>query len=161
MHIRSPIVAREFKRWRQARLVCGTSPAGSSESFRHCSEFSLLHVDVSRAFFHAKAQRLVLVKLPVEGCSGKDTRKIRLLKKSMYGTRQAPSNLEREWQGHLENWSYELERVSRNLFHNKKRKTSGLTHGDDFVVTGTKGVCWSSQSKQASSGQFRQRVSKR
>ena len=29
--------------------------------------------------------------------------------------------------------------VSRNLFHNKKRKTSGLTHGDDFVVTGTQG----------------------
>ena len=29
--------------------------------------------------------------------------------------------------------------VSRNLFHQKKKKTSGLTHGDDFVVTGTKG----------------------
>ena len=29
--------------------------------------------------------------------------------------------------------------VQENLFHNKKRKTSGLTHGDDFVVTGTKG----------------------
>ena len=31
-----------------------------------------------------------------------------------------------------------MERSSRNLFHNQKRKTSGLTHGDDFVVTGTK-----------------------
>ena len=25
------------------------------------------------------------------------------------------------------------------MFHNKKNKTSGLTHGDDFVVTGSKG----------------------
>ena len=41
-------------------------------------------------------------------------------------------------QGHLENRGYELGRSSRNLFHNKKRKTSGLTLGDDFVVTGTK-----------------------
>ena len=30
-------------------------------------------------------------------------------------------------------------RCSRNLFHNKKRQTSGLTREDDFVVTGTKG----------------------
>ena len=34
---------------------------------------------------------------------------------------------------------YELERSSRNTFHDKIRETSGLTHGDDFVVTGTKG----------------------
>ena len=29
-------------------------------------------------------------------------------------------------------------RRSRNLFHNKRRITSGLTHGDDFVVIETK-----------------------
>ena len=56
----------------------------------------------------------------------------------------------------------EPERSSRNLFHNKKRKTSGLTHGDDFVVTGTKdesvGVQEAAvQSKRASSGQVRQK----
>ena len=105
----------------------------------HSPEFSLMHVDVSRAYFHAKAQRPVLVKLPAEDCSGKDVGKIGLLKKSMYGTRDAASKRERDWQGHLESWGYELGRSSRNLFHNKKKKTSGLTHGDGFVVTGTKG----------------------
>ena len=54
----------------------------------------------------------------------------------MYGTRDAASNWERNWQGLLENWGYEL---GRGLFHHKKRETSGLTHGDDFVVTGSKG----------------------
>ena len=49
----------------------------------HSPEFSLVHVDVSRAYFHAKAQRPVLVKLPAEHCSGKDKGKIGLLKKSM------------------------------------------------------------------------------
>ena len=37
----------------------------------HSSDFSLMHVGVSRAYFHAKAQRPVLVELPAEDCSGK------------------------------------------------------------------------------------------
>ena len=35
-----------------------------------------MHVDVSRAYFQAKAERPVLVKLPAEDCSGKDKEKI-------------------------------------------------------------------------------------
>ena len=46
-----------------------------------------MHIDVARAYFHAKAQRLVLVRLPVEDRMGADAGNIRLLKKSMYGTR--------------------------------------------------------------------------
>ena len=76
--------------------------------------------DVPRAYFHAKTG---LVKLPAEDCSGRD-------KTSMYGARDAAGNWERDWHG--------LGRSSRNLFHNKKRKTSGLTHGGDFAETGTK-----------------------
>ena len=38
----------------------------------HSPEFSLMQVDVSRAYFRAKAQRFVLVKLLAEDCSGKD-----------------------------------------------------------------------------------------
>ena len=73
------------------------------------------------------------MKLPAEDCKGKDVGKLGLLmKKSMYGTRDAASNWERYWQRHLENCRYELVRSSGNLFHNKKKKTSGLTHGDDF-----------------------------
>ena len=77
-----------------------------------------------------------MVKLPAEDCSGKDKREIGLLKKSMYGTRDAASNWERVWQGHLENLGYALGRSSRSLFHNKKK--AWLTHGHDFVVTGSK-----------------------
>ena len=76
--------------------------------------------------------------LPAEDCSGKEKGKVGSLQKSMYGTRDAASNCERDWQGHLENRGCELRRSPRNLFHNKERKPSGLTHGDDFVVTGTK-----------------------
>ena len=58
-----------------------------------------MHVDVSRAYFHVKGQRPVLVKLPAEDCPGKDVGKIGLLRKSMYSTRDEVSNWERDWQG--------------------------------------------------------------
>ena len=92
-------------------LYAGTPPPEALKAIipitaSHSPEFSLMHVDVSRAYFHAKAQRLVLVKLPAEDRSEKDKGEIGLLKRSMYGTRDAASNWERDWQGHLENWCY-------------------------------------------------------
>ena len=46
-----------------------------------------MHIDVSRAFFHAQAQRLVLVRLPVE--DRMSTLENWVLRNSMYGTRDA------------------------------------------------------------------------
>ena len=74
-----------------------------------------------------RLKRSVLVKLAAEDSSGKDQGKIGLLTKSMYGTRDAASNWERDWQGHLEHWSHVLGRRARSLFH-----------GDDFTVAGSK-----------------------
>ena len=44
---------------------------------------SIMHIDVSRAYFHAKAQRPVLIRLPVEDRMGTDAGKVGLMKKSM------------------------------------------------------------------------------
>ena len=57
--------------------------------------FSIMHI-VSRACFHAKAQRPVLVRLPVEDRMGTDAGKVGLMKKSIYGTRYAASNWKRD-----------------------------------------------------------------
>ena len=132
----------------------------------HSPEFSLMHVDVSCAYFHAKAQRPVLVKLAAEDCRGKDQGKIGLLTKRMYGTRDAASNWERDWQGHLENWGHVLGCSARSLFHNKKKvsHTETTSWWQD-----RRRVCWSLrsswraciQSKRASSVQVRQRASRR
>ena len=59
-----------------------------------------MHIDVSRAYFHAKAQRLVLVRLAVEDRVGADAGKMGLLKESMYGTRDVASNWECDRQEH-------------------------------------------------------------
>ena len=67
---------------------------------------------------------------------GTDAGKIGLMKKSMYGTRDAASNWERDWQEHVKKWGFQLVLSSKNLFHHKENRVSGLTHGDDFVLTG-------------------------
>ena len=45
-------------------------------------------------------------------------------------------NWERDWQEHVKKWGFQLGLSSKNLFHHKKNRVSGLTHGDDFVLTG-------------------------
>ena len=39
-------------------------------------------------------------------------------------------------QQHIKSWGYELELSSKNLFRHEEHRVSGMTHGDDFVVTG-------------------------
>ena len=99
--IRSRIVAREFESGDRQDLYAGALPLEALKAIisiaaSHSPEFSLMHVDVSRVYFRAKAQTPVLVKLLAEDCSGEDKGKIGLLKKSMYGTRDAASNCERD-----------------------------------------------------------------
>ena len=67
---------------------------------------------------------------------GTDAGKVGLMKKSMYGTRDAASNWERDWQENVKKWGFQLGLSSMNLFHRKENRVSGLTHGDDFVLTG-------------------------
>ena len=67
---------------------------------------------------------------------GSDAGKIGLMKKSMNGTRDAASKWERDWQGHVKDWGFRLGLSSKNLFHHGRNRVSGLTHGDDFVLTG-------------------------
>ena len=57
----------------------------------HKEPFAIMHIDVSRAHFHAKDQRFVRVRLPVEGRMGADAGKMCLLNTACvaHGTLQA------------------------------------------------------------------------
>ena len=140
---RSPCtVTREFKRDDQPDAHAGTPPSEAlkvliSIAANHKPTFSIKHVDVSLANFHAKVQRLVLIRLPVEDRMGADSRNIGLLKKSMKGTRNAPSNF---WSVIGKNMSkseeYQLCRSSKTLFRKERNQVSGMTHGDNLMFTG-------------------------
>ena len=66
---------------------------------------------------------------------GADAGKIGLMTKSMYGTRDAASNWERDWQERVKSWCVQLGFSWKKLFHHGRNRVSGMTHGDDFVLT--------------------------
>ena len=139
MQIRSRIVAREFKSGDRADLYAGTPPlealkAVISIAASHSPEFSLMHVDVSRAYSLAKAQRVVLLKVLAEGCSRKDKGKIGLLKKNMYGTRDGASKIgkgsDSDWAGDKETRKASFAGVAlvgRHLSESYRRKQKIIT----------------------------------
>ena len=88
----------------------------------HKETFSIMHIDVSRAYFHVKAPRPVLIRLPVEDRMGTDAWKVGLMKKSMSGTRDAASNWERDWQEHVKNWEFNWASARRTCFTTKKNE---------------------------------------
>ena len=95
-----------------------------------------MHVDVSRAYFHAKAQRLVLVKLPAEDCSGNWTveeEHVRYQRCSkQLGTKLARASGKLGLRAGAQFKKLVPQQEKKNLrFYS--------THGDDSVVTGTKG----------------------
>ena len=70
MHVHSRVVARDFKSGDRPDLYEGTLPLEAlnaiiSIAVSHGLQFSLMYVDVSRAYFLAKAERVVPVNLPV------------------------------------------------------------------------------------------------
>ena len=101
VQISSRMCARECKSDDRPDLYAGTLPlealkAVISIEVNHKETFSVMHIDVSRADFHAEAQRPGLKRSPVEDRLGTDVGKVGLMKKSMHGTTDAASNWERD-----------------------------------------------------------------
>ena len=135
------IVVREFKSGDRPDPYAGNPPLEAPKAIlfiaaSHSPKFFLMHVHVSREYFHAKAQRPMLVRLPEEDKSTKDEGKLGLLKKSMYGTRDAATNVTGKYTS--KNGAMNLNEVPETCLH-KKKKVSGLTHGDAFVADSSQG----------------------
>ena len=85
---------REFKSDDRPDLYTGTLPLDALKAIisieaKHKETFSIMHIDMSRAFVHAKAQISVLIRLLVEDRMGTDDGKVGLMKITMYGMRPA------------------------------------------------------------------------
>ena len=71
MQIRSRVVAREFESGRRPDLHAGTPPMEARKAILsfaadHEEQLAIMRIDVSRAYFRARAQRSFLVMLPNE-----------------------------------------------------------------------------------------------
>ncbi len=94
--------------------------------------------DVARAFFEAKATRLVCVELPEEALVGSETNEewVAMLEKSLYGTRDAALNFQREVKKTLEAIGFRVGRYNASTYYHPKKQLRMMVHGDDFVTVG-------------------------
>ena len=100
---RSRLVAKEFNTGVNHDLYAATPPSEclrlmlSMPASNRSKDTTLMYADVSRAYFYAKAERPVYVKLPEEDMEPGDEGKCGRLKMSMYGTRDAALNWSKEY----------------------------------------------------------------
>ena len=98
----------------------------------------MLLADVSRAFFEAAMLRKVAVELPEEALEeeekGQDL--VGVLKMSLYGTRDAAANFQREVAKLMLNLGFSRATYNSSLFHHSVTGLQVLVHGDDFVAVG-------------------------
>ena len=105
------------------------SPVGSG------GEVCLMFLDVKKAHFWSPVRRRLLVELLPEAGEGRD--KVGLLKRSLYGTRDAPSNWEKAIKDALEGLSFRQGRSNPCLYFHEERSLRLNVHGDDFTVVGS------------------------
>ena len=91
-------------------------------------------IDISRAYFHAKARRSIYSKLPPgdnqPGMVGR-------LNKAMYGTRDAAQNWECEYREFMVKTGFTACRSSPCIYWHKQRDIRGVIHGDGFTILGS------------------------
>ena len=89
--------------------------------------------DIVRAYFHARARRKVYVELSKEDY---EEGKCGLLKKAMYGTRDAAQNWELEYTEMMVEAGFKQGLYSACVFYHAEKKVRVVVHGDDFTVLG-------------------------
>ena len=97
---------------------------------------SWLFSDVKRAYFYAKASRPVFIEIPVEDREPGDENKVGKLNLSLYGTRDAAQNLQKEYTGFMQSLGFIVGRASPCNFYNPKMDITCTVRGDDFASCG-------------------------
>ena len=94
----------------------------------------LMGLDVKRAFLHSETKRAIFVKPPPEVCA--PVGMIWKLKKTMYGTRDAPQVWRREVHKMLIARDFKNSKASPCFYYHEARDMNVITHVDDFLCCG-------------------------
>ena len=144
----SRVVGKEFNNGEMDGLFAGTPPleamryiiheAATVEHGQDIDSKVLMINDVARAFFEAEATRPICVELPEESLTDDDRNQgmVGLLKMSLYGTRDAATNWQKEVAKEMKAWGFERGLYNPCLYWHAKWKVQTLVHGDDFLSVG-------------------------
>ena len=157
---RSRLVAQEYNVCKEEGLFASTPPlealkalvsdAATTNDGGDWRRKVVMVADVSRAFFEAPVQRRVCVELPPE-LRKEDKDEVGLLIKSLYGTRDAAANFQKEVRKFMVSCGFRVGLYSASTFYHRARSLKVVVHGDDFIIVGQReAVAW-----------FRQRLAER
>ena len=142
---RSRLVAQEYNVSKEEGLFASTPPlealkalvsdAATTNDGGTWDQKVVMVVDVSRAFFEAPVQRRVCAELPPE-LRSTDKDEVALLVKSLYGTRDAAANFQKEVRKFMVSCGFRVGRYSASTFFHRARNLKVVVHGDDFITVG-------------------------
>ena len=95
-------------------------------------------LDFKRAFLYGDAEREIYINLPAEDPRSKDGQSMGILRKAMYGTRDAPAVWQRLVRRVMLELGFEASRTSACVYAHRTRGLRVVAHVDDFLVTGPK-----------------------
>ena len=145
---RSRFVAKEFNNGDEEGLFAATPPlealrvlvSDAATTHYGIGDKEIMVADVARAFFEAPMQRKLAVELPEEDLEGEEGRggTVGLLNMSLYGTRDAAANFQREVRKVMTAAGFTQGKYSPCTFWHEKLGIKVLVHGDDFVNAGSR-----------------------
>ena len=139
---RSRLVGREIKTNVRPDLFAATPPLETIKLLiERCAQgqnrtrpLRIGIVDVRRAYFYAEASREVYISIPEEDRLPGDENKVGRLRLSLYGTRDAAQNWQREYTRFLISLGFRRGRASPCNFWHEARDITLTCHGDDFFI---------------------------
>ena len=150
---RSRLVGKEFNDKKMDGLFAGTPPLEALRFLVHEAatmdqrkeelaskekEIVMMINDVARAFFEAKATRMICVELPEECAEAEGGRNVALLNMSLYGTRDAAMNWQEEVAKQMRKWGFSRGKYNPCLYSHSEWKIRVFLHGDDFASVGSR-----------------------
>ena len=143
---RSRFVAKEFNVDKQEGLFAATPPLealkmliGEAATMDWEGEDKVVMInDVARAFFEAPMQRDMCVELPEEDREEGEGDMVAYLQQSLYGTRDAAANFQREVRKVMREAGFEVGKYNVSTYYHARRQLRTLVHGDDFVTVGSR-----------------------
>ena len=140
--IRSRLVGREFNVMKDDSLYAATPPLeamrlvlSDAATQGELGDKEVMINDVRRAYFYARTERDVYVRLPDEDPAKADG-KIGKLNLCLYGTRDAAKAWQEELSKHLLSIGFERGIGFPSVFAHRVRGIKLLVHGDDYFSSG-------------------------
>jgi hypothetical protein len=96
-------------------------------------------LDVKCAFLYGSMRRRVYIELPRQDPRHGSGDTVGLLKKAMYGTRDAPQIWQEEVQRTMEEIGFKVSMLHPSIYHHPGREVVVVVHVDDFLCSGEAG----------------------